>query len=78
VLKWALANEAGVVFVLVYNRTIFPSLTYVDEFLQRLKEVRLACLLACLPACVLACVPACMARFGPCLNTNQTQACMGR
>lgn len=39
VLKWALANEAGVVFVLVYNRAIFPSLTYVDEFLQRLKEV---------------------------------------
>ena len=43
VCKWALANEApGVVFVLVYNRAVFNNLTYVDEFLARLKEDFLA------------------------------------
>ena len=41
--KWALSNEVpGVVFVLVYNKTVFHNLTYVDDFLLRLKEDFLA------------------------------------
>jgi len=41
--KWALSNELpGVVFVLVYNKGVFHNLTYVDDFLLRLKEDFLA------------------------------------
>lgn len=41
--KWALNNESpGLVFVLVYNKSVFHNLTYVDDFLLRLKEDFLA------------------------------------
>ncbi|TFJ86626.1 hypothetical protein NSK_002280 [Nannochloropsis salina CCMP1776] len=43
VCKWSLSNDQpGVVFVLVYNKNVFQNLTYVDEFLRRLKEDFLA------------------------------------
>ena len=48
-LKWTMANAEGVVFVLVYNRAVFNSLTYVDELLARLKEVGV---LTCVCVCV--------------------------
>jgi hypothetical protein len=40
VLKWTLANEADLLVVLVYSAAVFSSITYVDQLLQRLKEVR--------------------------------------
>jgi hypothetical protein len=40
VLKWALVNEAGLVFVLIYNKAVFSNITYVDELLTKFKEVR--------------------------------------
>lgn len=39
-LKWALVNEAGLVFVLIYNKAVFSNITYVDELLTKFKEVR--------------------------------------
>jgi hypothetical protein len=40
VLKWALVNEAGLVFVLIYNKAVFSNITYVDELLTKFKEVQ--------------------------------------
>lgn len=39
VVKWTVANEVDLVFVLVYNKVIFASISHVDELLARMKEV---------------------------------------
>jgi hypothetical protein len=39
VAKWVLANDVDLVFVLIYNRVVFPNITYTDELLSRLRKV---------------------------------------
>lgn len=47
VLKWGLANEADLVFVLIYSKTVFSNITYVDELLNKFKEASTIAHLMC-------------------------------
>ncbi len=43
-LKWTLANELDLVFVVVFNKIFAKTLTYLDELLAAVKLVRVSCL----------------------------------